>query len=56
MFYQGRIIRVEGVIKEVDVWGDMGVGDEPTYNVEVKMQDGNIYLVRFVEESSMMFF
>ena len=54
MFYQGRLIRVEGIIKEVDAWGDMGVGDEPTYNVEAKMPDGNVYVVKCVEESAIM--
>lgn len=40
--------------KIVDAWGTFEQADEPSYDIEVKMPDGNVYLVKHVEESAIM--
>ena len=54
MFFKGELIRVEGVVKIVDAWGTFGQADEPSYDIEAILPDGNEYLVKDIEESAIL--
>ena len=54
MFFKGELIRVEGVVKIVDAWGTFGQADEPSYDIEAILPDGNEYLVKHIEESAIL--
>lgn len=54
MYFQGQLIKVEGRIKIVDAWGTFEQSEEPSYDISARLPDGNIYLVKHIEESAIM--